>query len=255
MTIEKYEQLSSFMDGELDKAGTKQLLEHLCNDQDLKQRWERYHVISDSMRNRLPDSMYKKSARFSDTVMSTIESEPTILAPTSSKKFTQPNAQNAFAQGSFVQSALFKRISGVAIAASVATIAVIGVQSQYPTENTSQIAKMPVNSDFMRLVEEKTTVMAIASDTQENRSTVPVIKPNTTGYSNASASGALNLPLFPVINPVVTFDPKLQKYLLDHNRNASSVGVHEIISSARIVTSSQQASERNRNIRNIQVQQ
>jgi len=245
MTIEKCEQLSSFVDGELDSEDTKQFLDQLCNDKDLKQSWERYHVISDSIRSRLPDALH---TRFSESVMSAIESEPTILAPTPEPvtSSTQSTPQN-------VQTSVFKRVSGFAIAASVATIAVIGVQSQNQVTDTPQLAEMPVDSEFVRLGEKSPKVAAVASGTPGNIEPL-IVKPNA-GFSNASTTSSVPQKPYHSVNPVIQFDPKLHKYLLDHSRNVSGAGVHEIISSARIVTSSQQSLDHNQNIGKAQAQQ
>jgi len=242
MTIEKCEQLSSFVDGELDKEDANQLLDHLCNDQDLKQSWERYHVISDSMRSRLPDALH---TRFSASVMSAIESEPTILAPTPSS--TQSTPSN-------VQTSVFKRMSGFAIAASVATIAVIGVQSQNQDKEMPQLAKIPVDTEFMRLGEVRPKVAAVNAGPQGNIDSMMVVQPSS-GFSNASATSSVPQKPFHQVNPVIQFNPKLHKYLLDHSRSVSGAGVHEIISSARIVTSSQQSLDHAHNIGKAQAQQ
>lgn len=213
MTIEteKGEQLSSFVDGEINREHCARIIGTLCKDQDMKSCFERYQLISDTMRNQLPPGMKRD---FASCVMTAIESEPTIFAPA------------ALSHKSVFSSPLTKKVAGLAIAASVATIAVIGVQSQY-SEAPQQVATMPDNSEFVRLAKEK----------PEN--VQPVLVPNPgNGYSTASAT--LSQKQIPQSKPVHKFSPQLHQYIVIHSQQASGAGMHDIISSARLVSSSQQ---------------
>ena len=83
MTIEqeKAEKLSSLFDDELNPQHSDQFISSLCKNDELKTRFERYQMISDSMRNQLPAGIKHD---FAHTVMAAIESEPTVLAPVTS---------------------------------------------------------------------------------------------------------------------------------------------------------------------------
>ena len=208
------EQVSSFIDGEISGDHCDSLINSLCKDKDLKSCLERYQMISDTMRNQLPDSMKRD---FAHCVMSAIESEPTILAPASKP-----------AERSAITSTFSKKVAGFAIAASVATLAVIGVQSQYQDE-PQQVATMPDNSEFERMTKEKPLTAKVS----------PAIVPGaTSGYSNASAS--ISRQSIPQVSSVRKFDPKLHQYIVNHSQFVSGSGVHDIISHARIVASTQQ---------------
>jgi len=223
MTIEqeKGEKLSSFFDDELNPQHSEQFISSLCKDHDMKACLERYQMISDSMRNQLPAAIKQD---FAYGVMTAIESEPTVLAPV-----TSPSKIPNFS------SAVTKKVAGLAIAASVATIAVIGVQSQNSDEPQQMATTMPDTSEFVRLAKENPATSNVQ----------PVItqKPSS-GYSTASTM--LHQPQMlqqnSVNSSVKKFDPQLHQYIVIHSQQASGAGVHDIFSSARIASSPHQIS-------------
>jgi sigma-E factor negative regulatory protein RseA len=79
------EQLSALMDSELTEAETLRLLGMLKNDVQLKQSWDRYHLLGDALR-KTPQI----SSDFSAKVMRRLASEPTVLAP---RRKAKPAAQ------------------------------------------------------------------------------------------------------------------------------------------------------------------
>lgn len=223
MTIaqEKGEKLSSLFDDELNSQHGEQFISSLCKDDDMKSCFERYQMISDSMRNQLPAGIKQD---FAHSVMTAIESEPTVLAPVPSL----PKIPN-------FSSLVTKKVAGFAIAASVATIAVIGVQSQYSDDPQQLATTMPDKSEFVRLAKEKPATSSVQ----------PVLtqKPSS-GYSTASTmvrqpqvlqQNSLN-------SPAKNFNPQLHQYIVIHSQHASGAGVHDIFSSARIASSPHQIS-------------
>ena len=222
MTIDsdKGEKLSSFVDGELDKAQCETLISSMCKDEDMKSCLGRYQIISDSMKNQLPEGIKKD---FIHCVMTAIESEPTIIAPPKTTSRKHSSSGNVIYLPSFA-----KKVAGFAIAASVATIAVIGVQSQ-SQDTESQVVAMPKNSDFVRLENQSSMTASVK----------PVIVPkSTSGYSTASSP--VSRESVPQLRPARKFDPVLQQYIVNHAQYASGSGVNDIFSHARIVASSQE---------------
>ena len=214
-STEPNEQISSFIDNELIHENCEDLISSLCRDEELKSCLERYQLISDSMRNQLPVAIRKD---FAHCVMSAIESEPTILAPAASLS-NKPS----------FPSILTRKAAGFAIAASVATIAVIGVQLQYNEEPQQVATTMPDNSEFVRMAKENPMA--------ENVPPVITSRPSS-GYSTAST--IVQPQSMPQMKSVRKFDAQLNQYIVNHSQYAAGVGVHDIISSARIVSSSQQ---------------
>ncbi|MCI0508366.1 MAG: sigma-E factor negative regulatory protein [Gammaproteobacteria bacterium] len=217
---EKDEQISAFLDNELSHENCEQLISTLCKDEGLKSCLERYQLISDSMRNQLPSGIKRDFVRH---VMSVVEAEPTILAPAASLS----NKSN-------YQSILTRKAAGFAIAASVAAIAVIGVQSKYSEEPEQVATAMPDKSEFVRMAEEN----PVAANVQ------PVI---TSKPANGFATASTTVQQQPLVQqqpiPQITlrkFDSQLHQYIVNHSQYAAGAGVHDIISSARIVSSSQQ---------------
>ena len=110
------EKLSQLMDGEVHHD----ILDKLIVDSELKQQWQRYHLIRDTLSGNSIDNkdVSLSSLDFVNKVSASLESEPTILAP----------KRNMHRQ-SWV-----RQLSGLAIAATVATVAIISVKQ--PAETT-----------------------------------------------------------------------------------------------------------------------
>jgi len=100
------ERLSAFMDGDPD-AGTE-CVDMLVRDAQARAAWARYHAIGDALRGQLTGGA---DAGFAARVSERIAGEPAVLAPRRRRA-----------------AALLKPLAGLAVAASVATVAVLGVQ-------------------------------------------------------------------------------------------------------------------------------
>ncbi|WP_376696438.1 sigma-E factor negative regulatory protein [Wenzhouxiangella sp. EGI_FJ10305] len=104
MTESSRENLSSLMDGELDRKGRKFLLRRLARDADMKANWNRMHTVRACLhQERLAGN------DLVDRVASALESEP---APSRS-----------------LPARLLRPVAGGAIAASVAVMAIVGINS------------------------------------------------------------------------------------------------------------------------------
>lgn len=108
MSEQLREGLSALVDGETDGREAARLLDLLSRDAELKAAWERYHLVSDVLRNNLPlVSEEDLVAR----VRRSIETEPVVFRP------RRPRA------------AVLKPAAGFALAASVAVVAVLGFRA------------------------------------------------------------------------------------------------------------------------------
>lgn len=104
------EQLSAFMDDELDGL-QKDQVGQMLKDPELLDTWSRYHLVSDCLKRNLPEHLDRELA---GKVSKSIEQEPAIVAPGGlPRSFVKPAA-------------------GFAIAASVAALAILGIQQQQP---------------------------------------------------------------------------------------------------------------------------
>ena len=107
MTDTINEQISAFADGELPDAERELLQRRLTNDAGLQATWQRYHLIRDALRDDLPELISK------DNDVAYIQNENASLS-------------QAAIPASLLQR-FMKPVAGMAIAASVAALAVVGV--------------------------------------------------------------------------------------------------------------------------------
>lgn len=116
MSDHRLEELSALVDGDLPRDRRQLMMHSLREDAALRAAWSRYHLIGEAMRSDLPARVDHGLA---DRVSAALQSEPAILAP---------RARN-----------YVKPLAGLAVAASVALVAVLGVQrSQMSTQEAMQ---------------------------------------------------------------------------------------------------------------------
>jgi len=126
-----HEQLSALIDDELAPAEHALLVRRLAQDAALRQRLARYQLASDGLRNHLPGYV---DAAFHLRVQAALQDEP---AP-------QP--------GTARLAGLFRPVAGVAMAASVAVVAVLALQSVRQEEPAAipVVASAPEGGDYIR---------------------------------------------------------------------------------------------------------
>jgi sigma-E factor negative regulatory protein RseA len=201
------EQISSMVDGELDDTlDDKSCFDHLVENKEAGHRWERYHLISDALKRNLPRFIDNQLA---SRVMAELENEPTVLAP--------PRAN----------SLIGKQVAGLAIAASVATVAVLGVQFMYkedgmaPLPQVAQLNDSKVQSSPLPASKVPVGKEFILRDVQTVTQTINPVDP----HSQQRQAQILK-----------RYHPNLNKYFLNHNQRAARGVVQGIIPYARIIT-------------------
>jgi sigma-E factor negative regulatory protein RseA len=129
------EQLSALVDGELPSEEAGLLLRQIGRDRHARARVGRFQIISDTMSNHLPGVI---DPGFASRVRSAIEKEPEISA-------------DAVAGNGWLQRML-RPLAGLAIAASVATVAIISVQNVNQQDETISVATgtSPGDTDYVR---------------------------------------------------------------------------------------------------------
>lgn len=123
------EWVSAAVDGEVEE----QVLAELAADKDSHGQWRDYHMIGDAMRGELPKMF---DLDLSANIAAAIDAEPTLIAP----KRVEPT-QAAPVKKSAGIIPLFKQFGQYAIAASVALVAVVGVQNY---NQTSELDASPL---------------------------------------------------------------------------------------------------------------
>lgn len=151
---EKHQQLSAWVDGEVqqNEADSKTLIASTLSDAELAGKWQRYHLIRQSLRKEVPDEI---DTGLSVSIAQALEQEPTILAP----------KRKGWRELPVVAAVLPMARQGgqFAIAASVAVAAIIGVQqlsqpdvvepfSAAPTLFSPQGGLSPVSLDSSRTI-------------------------------------------------------------------------------------------------------
>lgn len=184
------EQLSALVDDELRGAALRQALEQLRRDAELKARWGRYHLISDTLHANLVTA---RAADLCQRVQQALEQEPTLLAPRRKPRLP----------------ALAKQAAGVAIAASVAVVAIISVQQGDETPGVAP-------------------AVAPVAQTQ-------TVRPGTPASSMVQlASTGSGGPALTAIEPAER--GRLNSYLVNHNEYSVSSGMQGVLPYARIVS-------------------
>lgn len=112
MEKEMPEELSALVDGELEESEIRNCLDQMEEDSELASRWQRYHLIGDAMRSNMPPQL---DVDLTAHVRAAIADEPTVLVPRA--KSNRAAHRNGW-----------RYVAGMAVAASVAAIAVITIQ-------------------------------------------------------------------------------------------------------------------------------
>jgi len=153
------EWVSAAVDGEIDE----QTLAELAADKDSHEQWRDYHMIGDAMRGELPKTIHLD---LSANIAAAIENEPTIIAPV---KRETPNDVKVKTAGLSNVIPMFKQFGQYAIAASVALVAVVGVQNYGHQESAIDASPLPV-LNTRPLVGSVTPVSLQTGPVQQNQS-------------------------------------------------------------------------------------
>ncbi|WP_144210178.1 sigma-E factor negative regulatory protein [Shewanella donghaensis] len=122
------EWVSSAVDGEVDAK----TLAELSADEESHSTWQNYHMIGDAMRGELPQTI---DLDLSANIAAAIELEPAIMAPqTQTHSVHDTETVTETKKDNVVP--FFKQFGQYAIAATVAMVAIVGVQNYGQDQNT-----------------------------------------------------------------------------------------------------------------------
>jgi len=213
-TEQSGERISSLIDDGLDDTlDVESCLDHLVENKEASHRWERYHLIGDALKRNLPPVI---DSQLASRVMAELENEPTVLAP--------PRTS----------SSIGKQIAGLAVAASVATIAVLGVQFMYKEDglvSSPQVAQSNVsNNQGSNMIANKEL---FRRDIQTVTQTMNPVDPRSQQLAQP-----LPQPLSQQHSAQILkqYHPNINKYLLNHNQRAARGVVQGLAPYARIIT-------------------
>jgi sigma-E factor negative regulatory protein RseA len=184
MNEQMREQISALVDDELTHESSP-VIDSLLQDNESKEKWTRYHLIGDSLRDHIPEHIVDISTNVSQA----IASEPTVLAPGKKKP-----------------SNLMKPVMGFAIAASVAAVAIFNVQQAKQFPETGQ----PVIAQSNIATSQPSLATSIAAPQLVNQQKAQVYQ-------------------------VRNVDPRLNRYLVNHNEYRANTGVSGMPPHVRMV--------------------
>ena len=126
-----HEQLSALLDDELADSEQSLLIRQLVRDPALSERLLHYQTISDALHDNLPQQV---DTRFHERVHAAVQQEAAINA------------------APFRYGALLKPLAGLAVAASVAVVAVVSLQTvrQQDPAATAAVASAPTTDSYIR---------------------------------------------------------------------------------------------------------
>jgi len=124
-----HEQLSALVDDELEAGEQALLLRQLGADPALHERLARYQLISDTMQSHLPPQL---DIGFHKSIQAALQDEPAVYVEKS--RLT----------------GLLKPLAGFAVAASVAVVAVLSLQSIHGDTPVPAVASAPATQDYLR---------------------------------------------------------------------------------------------------------
>ena len=199
------ELLSALKDGELNEQDATELLGNISNDAELRQRWQRYHLIGDALRNNLPPTF---SHDLASRISTALQNEPTILSPTS----LQTRAKKARE----------KTFIGYGVAASVAIVGFLTVgliQQRLGVDENVQIADAP-----------STLVVPSNSLQQAGTVSVPLAVPMVVPTVVAAGSAAS----IPDADPAA--EEALRSYMMSHEQATTNMMRPSVVPNVRVVT-------------------
>ncbi len=231
------ERLSSLLDGELDDTQQRHAVDALGGDAEARERWERFHLAGDALHGDLAEAI---DPRFASRVMAAIDDEPAILAPSLPRQSSTSTSTSTSSTRTHAPSRLSKRFAGLAVAASVAAVAVMGVESLYHEDPAApfnqQVAENNTPpSDYIRLAKQLSLPAAasLASVVNAPLMISPLAVPSPLAAPSQTARAEM-LRAHPDI--VRRIDPRLHKYLIDHSQQAARSNIQGVVPYARIVT-------------------
>ncbi len=219
------ERLSSLLDGELDDTQQRHAIDALSGDAGARERWERFHLAGDVLHGDLAEAI---DPRFTSRVMAAIDDEPAILAP--------PPPRQSSTTRTHAPSRLSKRFAGLAVAASVAAVAVMGVESLYHEDPAAPLNQQVAEntsppSEYIRLAKQPSLSTAAPLASVVN---APLTAPSS---PLAAPSLTARTEMFRAHPEIVRhIDPRLHKYLINHSQQAARSNIQGVMPYARIVT-------------------
>lgn len=205
------ETISALMDGEVSEFELHRVLKEIVQDDELRHKWQRYHMVSAALKSELPPRMVD----LSDNICAAIDAEPSHSGKADFSRFVKP-------------------LSRFAIAASVTAIAVLGVQ-RYQVGQLEQGTVNPVAAIDVSAEDGRELFVPRAYRTPE----IPLSYVNKTNQFTAEPAEQRPVIILQKVQTDAQFDQKLlqnrlNELLLQHADNAALNGYQGMMPFARI---------------------
>lgn len=192
--MQELERLSAIVDDDI-AASDKPLLHDIAGNPVLRGSWRRYHLIGEVLRRGAADL---DAPEFAGRVCKALAAEPTLRV--SRRKFTGAGRRR-----------YLRPVAGLAIAASVAALALLGIRPEQP-----RVAAVPEFAERAATPAAETPVTDGAPTAQEALVWHPAPPPTTPAEDEA-------------------FHRRLNSYLVNFNEQRSNLGVPGVHPYVRIV--------------------
>ena len=180
----RHDKLSAFMDGELRDSDA--YLERLAKDIEMRAVWQRYHVARDAMKGQLSSTPL---VDISAQVSHALQQEATIITPLWRR--ISPRY-------------VMKQTAGLAVAAAVSTIAVLGVQQVQLSQSANSPVAQAASQPAQQIAQNTNKIRQVAFTTRQKLD--------------------------------ADVESKLSGYLVNHNEFSNSLRVSGVMPYTRIVS-------------------
>ncbi len=213
---EQPEKLSSLLDDFHSAQAEQKALNEALGDINQRYTLRRYQMIGEVMRQEMPQRI---RPHFVADVMAQIEQEPALSVTQAGSKTPTRDSQ-AETKPSWLWSVLFKPLTGVAVAAAVAFVAVSSLQLQFSESGTGASDQLAQQGATEARVEQLASLPAL---------NVPVSQVSVNGNRATTQAGTS----WKIRRGTPAFQQKLNTYLINHNEYSKSM--QGIIPQVRVV--------------------
>ncbi len=198
------EQISALVDVDLEEHELATVLDEISRNKELMQVWERYHLISATLGNELGVMV---DPGLADRIAAKLQDEPTRLAP---------HRRAARRPGR-----IRKHVASVAIAAAVATVAIISLQPdapQLPVVHSQSISPREV------------AIISLQPDTPQGTGNAALVADSGLAQAPIAPTGVTR---WETLSP--EFERTLNAYMVEHGEFQPHTGLSGLTFYARFV--------------------
>ena len=198
MTDKLNEKISALMDDQLSAQEVDALVERMQHDQPLRQCWARYHLIGDALRNNHRNHRPNINHNLATRVSKIIETEVPLPISLEIHRHTKTRT---------VPSTFFKPLVGMAIAASVAAVAIVSFNMTNGVNSAGQqLVMAPLQSKASMMASQQPVVAPVTERVVTNSKLADYLEDHNKYSTFATVQGQM----LPYVRMVEYAPPKEQ---------------------------------------------